>query len=897
MSLLKNFVLIACCIAPSFAGAQRLPDGVAPDHYALTFTPDLAAATFSGEEDIQIRLQRPVNPTITLNSAEIQIQKATVSQGGNSQEARVNLDPEKEQVTLALATPLGAGPASIHIQFTGILNDKLHGFYLAKTKLRRYAITQFEVTDARRAFPSFDEPALKAAFDLTLIVDSADTAISNGRILSDTPGPSAGKHTVKFSTTPKMSTYLVAMAVGDFQCNEDQADGIPIRVCGTPDKKPLGEVALHYAKEILKYYNQYYGIQYPYGKLDIVGAPDFETGAMENTAAIFYREPLLFIDDKNSSLHSRAEVFVVLAHEMAHQWFGNLVTMKWWDNLWLNEGFASWMENKAMQALHPEWNAVLDAVKDANKALQLDGLRNTHAIRAKVETPNEINELFDSISYAKGAAVLGMIESYISPEVFRRGVNAYLRKFQYSNATAEDFWATMTQASGRPVDKIMPTFVNQPGEPLVKVKAECITPKAQVVKATSQKERRSRKSVQSPPRTEITLSQQRFFLDGTADTGNQLWVIPVCIKTNENKPFCQLLRERQQVVPVVGCSAWVFTNANSVGYYRTEYDADNRKKLSEVVVSELTTAERMSLIYDEIALVTAGKEKIGSLLDLISAVNADPKRDIVESYNRTLKFIDSYLSTAANRESYHSWLRTVFRPLLTKVGWTPAPGESAETGSLRADLVIILGRLAQDQETIKKSTRLARQYLQDPNSVDPNLAGSVLEVAANAGDMALLNEYLRAMQHMTAPEQYSNVIQSIAAFQGPELLERVLQEAISPDMRYQEALHLIAAEFANSRNQDFVWPWIKSHWGDVEKKITTLSGGSVVLSTGTFCDAASRDDVQRFFSEHKVASSERALKLAVERINSCISYRERQQDNLAAWLGQHGGSVVVGQQQ
>lgn len=898
MSILRRLILIACCIAPSFAGAQRLPGGVVPEHYSLTFTPDLAAATFSGEEDIQIKLQRPVNQAITLNLAEIQIQKATVNQGGKNQEAQVSLDPAKEQATLTLAGPLGPGPASIHIQFTGILNDKLRGFYLAKTKLRRYAVSQFEATDARRAFPSFDEPALKAAFDVTLIVDRADTAISNGRVISDTPGPGPGKHTLRFSTTPRMSTYLVAMAVGDFQCNEGQADGIPIRVCGTPDKRPLGEVALRYAEEILKYYNQYYGIKYPYGKLDIVGAPDFETGAMENTGAIFYREPLLFIDDKNSSLRSRADVFVVLAHEMAHQWFGDLVTMNWWENLWLNEGFASWMEKKAMQALHPEWNAVLDAVKDANKALQVDALRNTHAIHAKAETPDEINGLFGAISYVKGAAVIRMIESYIGPEVFRRGVNIYLKKFQYSNATAEDFWTTMAQASGQPVDKIMPTFVNQPGEPLVTVKAECKTPEAQTVKTVSGKGSGSNTRTQPQPKTEITLSQQRFFLDGTADTSNQLWVIPVCIKTNANKPFCQLLRERQQVVSLVGCSAWVFTNTNSVGYYRTQYDADNRKKLTDVAVSGLTSAERMSLIDSEIALVTAGKEKIGSLLDLISAVNADPQGEVVESYNGTLRFLDSYLITAANRENYHSWLRTVFRPMLAKVGWAPVPGESAETRSLRADLVMLLGRLGQDPETIKESTRLAWQYLQDPNSVDPNLAVSVLAVAANAGDKALLNEYLQAMQHMTAPEQYSNVTQSIAAFQGPELVERVLQEAISPDMHNQEALQLIVAEFGNPRNQDYAWPWIKSHWGDVEKKITSLSGNGIVFSTGSFCDAANRDDVQRFFSEHRVPSSERALKLSAERINSCISYRERQQENLAVWLGQHGGgAAVAGQQQ
>ncbi len=892
MVILKRFIYISLLSTAVLAVAQRLPTGVVPEHYALSFTPNLADATFSGEEVIQVNIQRPTN-SITLNSAEIQLQKATVTQGTSTQEARVNLDAQKEQATLTVDLQLAPGPATIQVQFTGILNDKLRGFYLAKTKLRRYATTQFESTDARRAFPSFDEPALKATFDITLVVDNGDTAISNGRIVSDTPGPVPGKHTLKFSPTPRMSTYLVAMAVGDFQCNEGQADSIPIRVCGTPDKKPLSEVALRYAQEVLKYYDQYYGIKYPYGKLDIVGLPDFEAGAMENTAAIFYRESLLFIDDKNSAVDSHAAVFLVLAHEMAHQWFGDLVTMKWWDNIWLNEGFANWMEKKPMQALHPEWNAVLEAVKDTNQALQIDALRNTHPIRAKAETPDEINELFDSISYDKGAAVMRMIESYISPEVFRRGVNVYLRKFQYSNATAEDFWDTMSQASGRPVDKIMPTFVNLPGEPLVKVKAECVTPKAQAV--SSRKGKRSRKPVQPHPKTEITLSQQRFLVDGSADNSNQLWVIPVCIKTDDNKPFCQLLGERQQVVPVVGCASWVLTNANAVGYYRTQYESDGLKKLSDVALTGLTTAERMSLVQDEAALVRAGKDKVGSLLDLISALSRDQERALMDSYAFALDSIDNYLVTAADRETYHSWLRAAFRPMLANVGWTPAAGESDDTHGLRADLVIILGLVAQDPDTIREATRLARQYLQNPNSVDPTLAQSILLVAARAGDAALLNEYLAAMPHMTAPEQYYNVGGALSEFRGPELAGRVLELAISPAVRNQDAPHVISAVLGNPANQDFAWQWIKAHWADVEKQITMSSGPEIVGGAGSFCDAGRRDDVQRFFTEHKVPSSERLLKQVTERINACIAYRGHQQSNLASWLGQHAGATVAGQ--
>jgi len=493
--------------------------------------------------------------------------------------------------------------------------------------------------------------------------------------------------------------------------------------------------------------------------------------------------------------------------------------------------------------------------------------------------------------------VLRMIESYVSPEVFRRGVNNYLRKFQYSNATAEDFWTTMADASGRPVDRIMPTFVNLPGEPMVKVKTECVTPRAQTTTTTGRKKRRYRTTVKPHPKTEITLSQQRFFVDGGTESSNQLWLIPVCIKTDDNKPFCQLLGDRQQIVPVVGCSNWVFTNANAVGYYRTEYDPEMLKKLGDAAVTGLTTAERMSLINDQSALVRAGKEKVGSLLDLVAALSTDQERAVVESYRPTLNSIDDYLVSAGNREAYHAWVRSTFRPMLAKLGWTPGAGESDDTRTLRADLVDLLSMAGEDSETIKESIKLARQYLQDPNSVDATLAPSVLGAAARGGDAALLDEYLAGMQRMKSPEQYYNIGQALSEFRGPSLVERVLQLAVSAEVRNQDAPHLIAAVLANASSRDFAWQWIKGHWPEVEKKITMSSGGDIVGATRSFCDGEHRDEVQKFFSEHKVAASERALKQVAEGINSCISYRERQQGNLATWLGQHPGTAVAGKGQ
>src|SRR5258708_9770006 len=640
MSLLKKSTWIVLMLLPLLASAQRLPYGVSPQHYNLTFMPDLQKAVFSGDETIDVEVNK-VTSTITLNAIELEFQEATVTQESKTQPAKWDFAPEKQQATLTVAEQLQPGPASIHIKFTGVLNDKLRGFYLARTKQRNYAATQFESTDARRAFPSFHEPAIKAKFDITLIIDKADTAISNGHITSDTPGPGEGKHTLQFSTTPKMSTYLVAMAVGDFECIEGAADNTPIRVCCTPDKKPLTSAALRYAQEILKFYNQYYGIPYPFGKLDLVGVPDFEAGAMENTAAIFYRESLLFIDDKNSSVDSHQQVFEVLAHEMAHQWFGDLVTMKWWDNIWLNEGFATWMALKSSQALHPEWNAVLGGVRATNGAMQLDSLKNTHAIRAKAETPEEINELFDGISYEKGAAVLRMIESYVSPDVFKRGVNAYLRKFAYSNATAEDFWGAITVASQRPVDKIMPTFIAQPGVPLVSIKSECVQSQVSAP-AHGRRSRRAKKIGKPQPKTEITLSQQRFLGEpGAEDTKSQTWIVPVCIKGSDAKPFCQLLTQQKQVIPVTGCSNWVFSNAGAAGYYRSKYEGPVLHQLDSVAATQLPTPDRISLPTDQSALVRSGKESAAEYLDLVTALNQDAEHAVVDSYLRSLAYFNA----------------------------------------------------------------------------------------------------------------------------------------------------------------------------------------------------------------------------------------------------------------
>jgi aminopeptidase N len=643
--LIWSFLLLITLAA--IAQAQRLPTGVVPEHYQLTFTPNLQDARFDGDEFIDLRVLKPMT-IITLNSAEIKFISATVESHGSTLNAKVTLDDDREQANLILPRTLAVGPARLHIVFTGILNDKLRGFYLSETPTRRYAVSQFEPTDARRAFPCFDEPDKKAAFDITLVVDKGDTAISNEKLVSDTPGPGDHKHTLKFATTKKLSTYLIALLVGDFQCIDGSADGVPIRACATPDKRDQGKFALAAAEYVMHYYDEYFGIQYPFGKLDLIAIPDFEAGAMENAGAITYRESVMLLDPKVATVDNYETVAAVVAHEMAHQWFGDLVTMKWWDNLWLNEGFATWMETKPLTKWKPEWHEELTEVSETNRTLTLDALKNTHPIRQKADTPDEINQQFDGISYGKAASVLRMVEYYVDPELFRKGTQNYLRAHSYGNATAEDFWTAITQASGKPADKIMSSFVVQPGEPLLHVSQES---------------------------GGLTVSQERFFSDRQLlGTGQQTWTVPVCWRpvAADGRGSCFLLTSGgdQTKAPA---TAPVFANGFGHGYFRNEYEPAMRDKFSRELESGLNPAERITLLGDEWALVHVGRISISSYLDLLGQLKGEPERQVWSGVLSSLEYVDDKLVSDQDREQFHQFVRNLLKPVYTELGSATDP--------------------------------------------------------------------------------------------------------------------------------------------------------------------------------------------------------------------------------
>ena len=853
------FALVLFVTSSVPALAQRLPRTVLPDHYDLAITPDLGSATFAGNEKIRVHVQQPTRE-ITLNAAEITFGTVTVTAAGRDQQATVTLNAADEQATLHVAQALSAGEAEIRITYRGVLNDELRGLYLSKANNRRYAVSQLEATDARRMFPSFDEPAMKATFSLTAVIDEGDHAISNGAVTSDTPGPGRGKHTVVFEITPKMSTYLVALAVGDFVCREGGADAIPIRVCATPDKKELTAFALHAAEENLRFYDRYYGIKYPFKKLDIVGVPDFSAGAMENTAAIFYRETLLLADPVSSTEQTRKFIAQVLAHEMAHQWFGDLVTMQWWDDIWLNEGFANWMETKPLKAWNPGWHSELDEVSANQEALRLDALASTRAIRTKANTPAEINELFDGIAYAKGAAVLRMIETFVGEDAFRSGVNAYIEQFKYANARAEDFWTVMTRTTGKPVDTVMSSFVDQPGAPLVSLDARC-----------------------TPTSAVETIAQERYHAQRQPPAPDETWQIPVCLRLPDGSSKCDVLETKAGTMPLAACPAWVVGNANGLGYYRVAYKPDAIPKIG-ANLDRLAPGERISLLSDEWALVRAGRHDVPMYLDLATAFTNERNDVVMATLTDTLGWIGDKLTTDASRPKYREWIQHLLAPAMIQLGWTPSPSESADRKALRAEVIATLGDTGRDPEVIAKARMLVQELLRNPASLDPSLRGPVVATAAIGADRALYEQYLARARAVSEPDEHYRYLYALARFSDPALVRRTMDLILSPEVRNQDATVFVGALLRNSDARDLAWTLLRERWNDLQKKVGAFLGASAVGALGSFCSTERAAEIREFFKSHPVPEAQRTLQQIIEEVESCAALARAQDATLASWL-------------
>ena len=563
------------------ADAVILPDHVRPVHYDLTLTPNFDDFTFDGEVDITVRMQ-PGTTEIVLNCAEIDIKSAAVSwtdtDGEHTQEAgSIAYDAEVETAAISIAgTPAYGlvGNQHLRMSFTGELNDKLRGFYRSQYtnpegETAYLATTQFEATDARRSLPCWDEPAVKATFQVTLNVPAEMAAVSNTPIIEERPGPTAGVKTVVFDTTPIMSTYLLAYVIGDLtHIEKEAADGTVVGIWMTRGKEEQGQFALDTSVKLLSFFNDYFGIPYPLPKLDHLAIPDFAAGAMENWGCVTYRETALLVDPENSSAGTRQRVAEVVAHEMAHMWFGDLVTMDWWDDLWLNESFATWVGTKAVDWLFPEWSMWTQFVNmDTNRAFNLDGLKNSHPIEQEVLNPAEVSQLFDAISYSKGGSVLRMLEHFLSPSAFRQGLNIYLNRHSYANARTTDLWRALEESSGQPVNTIMSSWTGQTGYPVLDVAASA-----------------------TEGGLALEVKQERFVFDSvlgddTGDDEEQVWPVPLTVTAAGAGVTATLVNAASDTVTVSAPAEpdWFKVNPDQTGFYRVNYTDTDWDRLAPAI--------------------------------------------------------------------------------------------------------------------------------------------------------------------------------------------------------------------------------------------------------------------------------------------------------------------------
>ena len=630
----------------------RLPTNVVPERYEIKLAPDLSAAKFTGEERIVVQVLEPVQQVI-VNAAELDFQAVSIKgPGGKLTAANVSLDSENEQATFDFPDTLNPGRWELQIAFSGILNDKLHGFYRSTYKdpngrEKTLASTQFESTDARRAFPCWDEPAFKAVFQVTLVVDENLTAISNTRSIRLTPLPGTGKKEVVFADSIKMSTYLVAFIVGEFEGTEPVMVGsAPLRVWAVPGKGHLGKFGLQVGSFSLSFFSRYYDIPYPGDKLDLIAIPDFASGAMENLGAITFRETALLVDEEKATRSELERVADVVSHENAHMWFGDLVTMKWWNGLWLNEAFATFMEMLAVDAWKPEWRRWDSFTVSRAAAMQVDGLKSTRPIEFPVERPEEAAGMFDVLTYEKGASVLRMLEQYLGDDSFRDGIRLYLRRHAYANAETTDLWDALEESTHQPARALMDSWIFQAGYPLLSVEKDGHG---------------------------LVLSQRLFRYLQDGDVPDRKFHVPIFLRIGTKQGTVNqtvLLTDQELHIQLPEDLDWVVANAGGHGFYRVRYNSELMAAVKRELQSNLLPVERFNLVNDTWATTLAGLASLTDYLDLIDLLRDETDLNVWTTVIISSHHLHRILDDVQER-LFQERIRAVFNPALQRLNVVP----------------------------------------------------------------------------------------------------------------------------------------------------------------------------------------------------------------------------------
>jgi puromycin-sensitive aminopeptidase len=860
----------------------RLPRGVWPKHYDISLTPDLHQFTFSGFETIEIDVREPVSQ-IVLNARDLEIQEASVVSAGSKdiRTGKVSLDEESDLATIEFAETLAAGSWKLSLRFTGIHNDKLKGFYRSSWTGKdgeKHAIvtTQFESTDARRCFPCFDEPEFKATYKCELIVDENLTAISNTRVLSETLLENAAatgsanqkKKSVKFAQTQiPLSTYLVAFIVGEFVSTEPVVvNGVEVRIWTVPGKEHLTKFAVECATKAVAYYEKRNESKYPGDIINEIAIPDFSAGAMENWGCITYRETALLCDLEKATHGEKKRVAEVIFHEHGHMDFGDKVTMKWWNGLWLNESFATHGEAQALSELWPDWKIWEEFAISRGAAMRLDGLNSTHPIECPVNHPDEVAELFDLISYQKGCSVLYQIQQFMGDEIFRQGVVAYIDKHAFKNTETHDLWDALEESARKndldiPVRKIMDAWVFISGHPVVSVEEG-----------------------KKPGSIELTQQLFKFLPEGGE---NVTWPIPVTMAvknadgTIEEKKF--VFENKTESYPVKEGYEWVKINAGGSGFYRARYATALMQKLTDNIQENLSTVERFNLVNDTWSGVRAGIISTSQYLEMVKKFVLETDPNVWAIILGSLRTMDMLLTGPA-RTAVRKEIAALVKPAFAKLGYEARSAESVQDKELRASLLSVLGTIGEDDQARSKARQLFESWKKDSNSIDSNLLPALVSILAYNGDKARYDEFFELFKTAKTPQEEQRFLQALTAFRNPELLEKSIVLMLSDHVRTQDAPYIFGSLLRNEVCGEAAWKFMCQNWEKMvkaypESGIVRMIGGAESLDRPEL-----EEEVRQFFAKNPVKAGDMATAQMLEQLRINVRLRESQAAPLAAYI-------------
>ena len=815
--------------------------GVIPINYEIMFEPLFHNFKFNGEEIITLNLPKPTN-SIKLDAAELSIKESNIIQGGKIIPTKSSLNEKDEKLNIKLAKKI-KGKAKLSIKFTGTLNDRLLGFYKSqykdkKGKTKYLATTQFEAADARRAFPCWDEPAVKATFDVSLLVDKHMDAISNMPVISKKK--SGAKILYKFGRTPIMSTYLLYLGVGEFEYLHGKLRNIKIRIVTTKGNKNKGKLSLDFTRKFLGEYEKYFGIKYPLPKLDMIAIPDFAAGAMENWGAITFREAILLYDPKTSSTRTKQYIAEVISHEIAHQWFGNLVTMKWWNDLWLNESFATFMATKIVDKFYPEWNLWDQFLDDAMlEAMSLDALKNSHPINVNVNHPAQIREIFDAISYDKGGSVLRMLENYVGIENFRKGLKHYLTLHKYSNAEGRDLWNSIGKVARKPVDAMMKTWIDQVGYPVVDVKRN---------------------------NSKLSLTQRRFLSDGSRASKNR-WAIPIHIEEGNHQNSI-LLKSRSSTVSLKNKDSNFIINSGRYGFYRVQYDDHSLANLSLLIDEKiLNHVDRWGLQNDLFSECVSGTKQLQEYLDFTTSYHDED--DYITLLNLAQNLYSIYKLTINERftDEIRAYTAQFLGSIFDRLGWDSKKNERHTDSLLRSFVITALGKLG-DEEILNEARKRFNKFLKNKNSLTADLQEPVFVLMAWQGDKKTYNKLLSLYRKSTLQEEKIRFLAAMCNFKQKNLLLKTLNLALTPEVRSQNIRVPIMNIASNVYGKDILWPWLKKYWKNLVKKfgVGNPLANRIVASIGGVVENKQEKEVRTFFKRNPMPGTERTIEQTIERV-------------------------------